>query len=77
MNAKTGTDERTQGCAAVGPRCQEAVIRAYDNLRVAGVEDQKAFTAATRLFRTHHPETDFKSARLRVAGWIYDRATDG
>jgi hypothetical protein len=77
MNVKTGIDQTGESAAAVGPRCQEAVIRAYDNLRIAGVKDQQAFMAATRLFRTHHPETDFKSARLRVAGWIYDRATDG
>lgn len=77
MNAKTGSDQTGEGPAAVGLRCQEAVVRAYDNLRVAGVKDQQAFMAATRLYRTHHPETDFKSARLRVAGWVYDRATDG
>ena len=76
MNAKIDTNERPEGCAAVGSRCHQAVIRAYENLRVAGVEDQKAFLAATRLYRTHHPEDDFKSARFRVAGWIYDSPTD-
>jgi hypothetical protein len=77
MNVKTRINQTAEGSAAVRLQCQEAVIRAYDNLRIAGVKDQQAFMAATRLFRTHHPETDFNSARLRVAGWIYDRATDG
>ena len=57
-------------------RCQSAVIRAYDNLRNSGVKDQQAFLAAARLYRTHHPEADMDSARLRVANWIYDRAPD-
>ena len=57
-------------------RCQSAVIRAYDNLRNAGVRDQQAFLAAARLYRTHHPEADMDSARLRVANWIYDRTPD-
>ena len=76
MNAKTRIDETGEGCAAVGLRCQEAVVRAYDNLRISGVKDQQAFLAATRLYRTHHPQTDFEAARLRVAGWIYDRPAD-
>lgn len=76
MNAKR-IDDTAKGPATAGSRCQKAVVRAYDNLRIAGVKDEQAFLAATRLYRTHHPEADFKSARLRVAGWIYDRATDG
>lgn len=77
MNTKNGRDKAANSCRPGVPQCQQAVIRAYDNLRIAGVQDQQAFLAATRLYRTHHPENDFKSARLRVAGWIYDRATDG
>jgi hypothetical protein len=77
MNVKIGMGKAGNGDGCGAPQCQEAVIRAYENLRIAGVQDQKAFLAATRLYRTHHPEDDFKSARLRVAGWIYDRATDG
>jgi hypothetical protein len=57
-------------------RCQGAVTRAYDNLLATGVKDQQAFLAATRLYRTHHPEADMDSARLRVASWIYDRTPD-
>jgi hypothetical protein len=58
------------------PRCRGAVIRAYDNLRNAGMNDRHAFLAAARLYRTHHPEADMKSARCLVAGWIYDRPQD-
>lgn len=55
------------------PQCRGAVVRAYDNLRTAGIDDRHAFLAAARLYRTHHPEADMKSARFRVAAWIYDR----
>jgi hypothetical protein len=55
------------------PLCRGAVVRAYDNLRTAGIDDHHAFLAAARLYRTHHPDADMKSARLQVAGWIYDR----
>lgn len=58
------------------PRCAGAVVRAYDNLRTAGVDDDRAFLAATRIYRTHHPEGDMESARFRVASWIYDRKAD-
>ena len=55
------------------PRCRGAVIRAYDTLRAAGMADRNAFLAAARVYRTHHPEADVKSARSLVAAWIYDR----
>ncbi len=58
------------------PGCRGAVIRAYDNLRTAGMNDRHAFLAAARLYRTHHPDADMKSARSLVAGWIYDRPQD-
>lgn len=73
MNANTRIGSSGQGTLPKTPQCQGAVVRAYDNLRTAGVNDQQAFVAAARLYRTHHPEADVKSARLHVASWIYDR----
>ena len=76
MNAKLRSGETGRNPAPKTPQCQGAVVRAYDNLRTAGVKDEKAFLAAARLYRTHHPEADMKSARSRIAGWIYDRPQD-
>lgn len=76
MNAKFETGDTGKFPAREAPQCQGAVVRAYDNLRTAGVEDEKAFLAAARLYRTHHPEADLKDARSRIAGWIYDRPQD-
>jgi len=76
MNAKLRSGETESNPAPKTPQCQGAVVRAYDNLRTAGVKDEKAFLAAARLYRTHHPEADMKSARSRIAGWIYDRPQD-
>lgn len=76
MNARLRPGDTERNPAPETLKCQGAVIRAYDNLRTAGVADEKAFLAAARLYRTHHPEADLKSARSRIAGWIYDRPQD-
>lgn len=76
MNAKLRSGGTGPNPTPKTLQCQAAVVRAYDNLRTAGVEDEKAFLAAARLYRTHHPEADMKSARARIAGWIYDRPQD-
>jgi hypothetical protein len=72
------TSRHSAGTPAIDPmpRCRGAVIRAYDNLRTAGMDDRNAFLAAARLYRTHHPDADMKNARCLVAGWIYDRPQD-
>jgi hypothetical protein len=76
MNAKLETGDTGETSAPKAPQCQGAVVRAYDNLRTAGVEDEQAFLATARIYRTHHPEADLKIARSRIAGWIYDRPQD-
>ena len=76
MNAKFETGDTGNPSAPKARQCQGAVVRAYDNLRTAGVEDEQAFLSAARIYRTHHPEADIKVARARIAGWIYDRPQD-
>jgi hypothetical protein len=76
MNAKPNSEGPEMPPVPTTLKCQGAVVRAYDNLRSAGVDDEKAFLAAARIYRTHHPEANMKSARSRIAGWIYDRAPD-
>lgn len=76
MNAKLSSGETGKSPAPKTLQCQDAVVRAYDNLRTAGVKDEPAFLAAARTYRTHHPDADMKAARARIAGWIYDRPQD-
>lgn len=76
MNAKPSSGDTGKSPSPKAPQCQGAVVRAYDNLRTAGIEDEQAFLAAARIYRTHHPEADIKAARSRIAGWIYDRPQD-
>jgi len=76
MNAKLSSGETGKSPAPKTLQCQDAVVRAYDNLRTAGVKDEPAFLSAARIYRTHHPEADIKVARARIAGWIYDRPPD-
>jgi len=50
--------------------CERAVVTAYREQRSFGVDDMRAFTACTTLYRIHHPEASIHEARLLVSEWI-------
>ena len=50
--------------------CERAVVTAYREQRLLGVEDVRAFTACTTLYRIHHPEASLSEARRLVAEWV-------
>ena len=50
--------------------CRAATTRAYQELRGHGVQDQRAFGAAVRVFQHHHPEAPSRAAHFIVADWL-------
>lgn len=50
--------------------CERAVVTAYREQRLFGVDDVSAFRACTTLYRIHHPEASINEARRLVAEWV-------
>lgn len=50
--------------------CERAVVTAYREQRLIGVDDARAFHACTTLYRIHHPEASLNEARRLVAEWV-------
>lgn len=57
--------DRSEGC-----ECWTAVTRAFRGLKEKNEPDTVAFTAATRIYRYHHPEVPPLEAGFTVAEWI-------
>ena len=53
-----------------GCECWTAVTRAFRELKEKNESDTVAFTAATRIYRYHHPEVPSMKARFTVAEWL-------
>ena len=51
-------------------RCRDAVLRTYDYLSDANFAESRAFNAALRVYRYHHPEIDAGHARHIVETWL-------
>ncbi len=61
---------RTPLCS--GDCCQDAVRRAYREMRGKGEPEPFALNAALAVFRWHHPEVERAAARGTVSLWIHD-----
>jgi len=51
-------------------RCRDAVTRAYRTLCEAGQAESRAYEAAVRIYRFHHPEAAPGAAAGVVERWI-------
>ncbi|GBQ98975.1 hypothetical protein AA23498_3377 [Acetobacter nitrogenifigens DSM 23921 = NBRC 105050] len=54
----------------IARKCERAVITAYQELKVVGINEVSAFNACTTLYRIHHPEASVNEARRLVSEWI-------
>jgi hypothetical protein len=55
-----------------GDACQQAVQRAYGEMRSRGQPDRYAFDAALRIYQWHHPGVPCSLAREVVSRWVWD-----
>lgn len=53
--------------------CRDAVSRVYQELREKGVDDDRAFRAATRVYHHWHPEVEASAIPFKIAPWVSDR----
>jgi len=63
------TDPQDKPCG-----CQDAVTRAYQELREKGMDDDRAFNAAARVYHHWHPEVDLSAVPFRIAPWVSDHS---
>lgn len=52
--------------------CRDAVSRAYEELRAKGVDDDRAFRAAARVYHHWHPEVELSAIPFKIAPWVGD-----
>ena len=73
MSAKRSSllpSEDGEICA--GDCCQDAVRRAYREMRGKGEPESFAMGAALTVFAWHHPEIEAPRARDTIALWVHD-----
>ena len=64
----TATLDLSSICA--GDCCEQAVKRAYREMKEQGLPDQFAFDAARKVFAWHHPEIAAVQAEGIVSLWV-------
>jgi len=60
-------------CEAADRRCEQAVLTAYQDLRLHGTPQPSALEACATLYRTHHPDASPTDARTLITAWLQDQ----
>lgn len=51
-------------------KCRSATVRAFDELRMRGINEVAAFDASVMVYKHYHPGSATDRARDLIANWI-------